>query len=75
MGSLLYQPTPYSATVGEACAGVSEIHGDFADGLWRFEDILYDERLERDIRNCGDLHEVSEEDPTLLWKQDHSCAI
>ncbi|GLJ51825.1 hypothetical protein SUGI_1101000 [Cryptomeria japonica] len=84
MGSLLYQPTPYSATIGEACAGVSEIHGDFADGLWRFEDcnsdwlqdyILYDERLERDIRNCGDLHEVSEEDPTLLWKQDHSCAI
>ncbi|GLJ51818.1 hypothetical protein SUGI_1100900 [Cryptomeria japonica] len=77
MGSLLYQHPPYSATVGQACAGVSEIHGDFADGLWRFEDcnsdwlqdyILYDERQERDIRNCGDLYEVSEGEPTLLWK-------
>ncbi|GLJ51813.1 hypothetical protein SUGI_1100810 [Cryptomeria japonica] len=33
MGTLLY-----SATVGQACARVSEIHGDFVDGLWRFED-------------------------------------
>ncbi|GLJ51816.1 hypothetical protein SUGI_1100840 [Cryptomeria japonica] len=68
MGSLLYQHP----------------HGDFADGLWRFEDcnsdwlqdyILYDERQERDIRNCGDLYEVSEGEPTLLWKQERSCAI
>ncbi|GLJ51815.1 hypothetical protein SUGI_1100830 [Cryptomeria japonica] len=84
MGSLLYQPPLDSAMVHEAYAGVSEIHSDFANGLWHFEDcnsewlhdyILYDERQERGIRNCGDLHEVSEGYYTLLWKQERSCAI
>ncbi|GLJ51806.1 hypothetical protein SUGI_1100720 [Cryptomeria japonica] len=101
MGSLLYQP-PCSATVGEAWGEVSEIDGDFADGLWYFDDcnsdwlhdfflyderqerdirsggddfFLYDERQERDIRSCGDLYEVSEGEPTLLLKQERSCAI
>ncbi|GLJ51807.1 hypothetical protein SUGI_1100730 [Cryptomeria japonica] len=84
MGSLLYQPPPYSATVGQAWGGVSEIDGDFADGLWHFEDcnsdwlhdyIFYDERQERDIGKCGDLYEVSESEPTLLRKQECTCAI